>query len=46
MRIIKIIVDQLPADCLLGCPLKYSRAGCGKFIDDTDLGGGTAVRPG
>lgn len=39
MRIIKIIVDQLPSDCLLSCPLKYDRAGCGKFIEDAKQGG-------
>ena len=39
MKIIKIIVDQLPADCLMNCPLKYDRAGCGKFIVDDARGG-------
>jgi hypothetical protein len=39
MKIIKIVVDQLPADCLMECPLKYDRAGCGKFIDDQVRGG-------
>lgn len=47
MKIIKILVDRLPVDCLMECPLKYNRAGCGKFIDDHRLGGGgTAVYPG
>ena len=45
MRIIKIIVDQLPSDCLMNCPLKYERAGCGKFIEDQKQGGGTAMYP-
>ena len=39
MKIIKIFVDQLPADCLMECPLKYDRAGCGRFIEDAKLGG-------
>lgn len=39
MRILKIIVDQMPVDCLLSCPLKYERAGCGKYIEDSAQGG-------
>lgn len=45
MKVLKIIVDKLPEDCLLGCPLKSDRAGCGKFIDDNLQGGYGAVCP-